>query len=108
VNITAEGPSNTLDFYWATNTNPTWHPEQIAAPGTTYSAPSMTTNRGSPQTVETSVVVIMARTGWPSCARVRAGQAGACPLFLFPGAAGVPGVKGGPQGRRAQRGAQHP
>ncbi len=59
-------------------------------------------NRGSPQTVEPSVVVIMAGAGWSCCARVRRGQAGACPLFLLAGAAGVPGVRGGPQGRRAQ------
>ena len=39
--------------------------------------------------------------GCPCCARAWPGQAGACPLFLLPGAAGVPGVKGGPQGRRA-------
>ena len=53
-------------------------------------------------------MVIMARAGWACCARTRCGQAWACPLFLFPGAAGVPGVKGGPQGRRVQRDAQHP
>ena len=37
-----------------------------------------------------------------------AGQAWACPLFLVPGAAVVSGVKGSPQGCRAQRDAQHP
>ena len=58
-------------------------------------------NRDSPQTVETSVVVIMVSRGWPCRARVRAGQALACPRFLLPGAAVVSGVKGGPQGRRA-------
>ena len=58
-------------------------------------------NRDSPQTVETSVVVITARAGWPCRARARRGQAWPCPLSLLPGAAGVPGVKGGPQGRRA-------
>jgi transposase-like protein len=36
--------------------------------------------RGSPLTVETSVVVIVASSGWPCCARVRAGQA--CGLFV--------------------------
>ena len=29
VNITAAGPYTTLDFYWATNGTPTWHPEQV-------------------------------------------------------------------------------
>jgi hypothetical protein len=47
-------------------------------------------------------VVIMAGAGWPCRARARRGQAVACPLLL-PGAAGVPGVKCGPQGRRAQQ-----
>lgn len=59
--------------------------------------------RGSPESVETSVVVIsLAGAGLlaPAC---RVGQAVACPLFLLPGAAVVSGVKGGPQG-----GAQHP
>jgi hypothetical protein len=37
-----------------------------------------------------------------------AGQAWACPLFLVPGAAVVSGVKGSPQGCRAQRDAEHP
>jgi len=55
-------------------------------------------NRGSPQTVETSVVVIMARTGWAWCARAWPGQAQACPLFLFRGAAGVPRGQGRPAG----------
>ena len=64
--------------------------------------------RGSPRSVETSVVVIVARAGCPWCARVWPGQAVACPLFLFPGAAGVPGVQGGPQGRRPQGDAEHP
>jgi hypothetical protein len=55
-------------------------------------------NRDSPQTVETLVVVIMARAGWLWCARVRRGQAVACPFSLLPGAAVVSGVKGGPAG----------
>ena len=55
--------------------------------------------------MEISVLVIMARVGCPCCARVRPGQARTCPLFLLPGAAGVPGVQGGPQAvaRRAMR-----
>jgi hypothetical protein len=66
--------------------------------------------RGSPQTVETSVLVIMVRAGCPCCARVWPGQARTCPLFLLPG---VPGGQGGPQGRRPQGrrpqgDAQHP
>jgi hypothetical protein len=40
--------------------------------------------------------------------RVRRGRAWACPLFPPPGAAEVSGVKGSPQGCRAQRDAQHP
>ena len=29
VNITAEGASHSLDFYWAVNGTTTWHPEQV-------------------------------------------------------------------------------
>jgi len=65
-------------------------------------------DRDSPQTVETSVVVIIAGMGLALVRPRPAGQALACPLFLLPGAAVVSGVKGGPQGRRAQRDAQHP
>ncbi len=36
------------------------------------------------------------------------GRAWACPLFLVPGAAEISGVKGSPQGCRAQRDAEHP
>ena len=32
--IAAEGPSNSLDFYWAVNGSGTWNPEQVAPPGT--------------------------------------------------------------------------
>jgi hypothetical protein len=39
--IAAEGPGQSLEFYWqATGTVP-WHPEQVAGPGTTFSAPSV-------------------------------------------------------------------
>jgi hypothetical protein len=37
--ISAEGPSNSLDFYWAVNGSPTWNPEIVAGSGTTKSAP---------------------------------------------------------------------
>jgi hypothetical protein len=53
--------------------------------------------RGSPETVETSVVMIAARAGCPCCARGWPGQAVACPLFLLPG--GFRGLRG--QGRPA-------
>src|SRR5450755_705833 len=46
--IAAEGPRNTLDFYWAVNGNPTWNPEQVAGPGSTYSPPSITKNANGP------------------------------------------------------------
>jgi len=64
--------------------------------------------RDSPQTVETSVVVIMASMAGLLVPVPGRGRLVACPLFLLPGAAVVSGVKGGPQGRRAQRDAQHP
>jgi hypothetical protein len=54
--------------------------------------------RGSPQTVETSVVVIMARAGWPCCARVRSGQVSGLPAF--PAHRGGRGPRG--QGRPAE------
>jgi len=38
--IVAEGPNNTLQYYWATPGGQ-WHHAQIAGPGTTYSAPSI-------------------------------------------------------------------
>jgi hypothetical protein len=34
VNIAAAGSNSSLDFYWATNGSATWHPEQVAPPGT--------------------------------------------------------------------------
>lgn len=37
--IAAEGPGNSLDFYYLSAG--TWHAEQVAGPGTTYSAPSL-------------------------------------------------------------------
>ncbi|MGO9080414.1 MAG: hypothetical protein ACLQDY_15455, partial [Streptosporangiaceae bacterium] len=68
--------------------------------------------RGSPQTVETSVVVIMASMAGLLAPVPGRGQAWPARLFLVPGAAVVCGVKGGPQGRRApvarQRDAEHP
>jgi hypothetical protein len=53
--------------------------------------------RGSPLTSETSVVVIVASTGWPCCARLVAGQA--CGLPAFPVPRGRSGLRG--QGRPA-------
>jgi len=38
--IVAEGPNNSLQYYWATPGGQ-WHHAQIAGPGTTYSAPSI-------------------------------------------------------------------
>jgi hypothetical protein len=54
--------------------------------------------RDSPQTVETSVVVIMASMAGLLVPVPGRGRLVACPLFLLPGAAVVSGVKGGPQG----------
>jgi hypothetical protein len=47
VNIVAQRPANSLDFYWAFNGTSAWHPELVAAPGTTYSDPAITANDGS-------------------------------------------------------------
>jgi hypothetical protein len=59
--------------------------------------------RASPQTVETSVVVILVR-GVLACSCPRPAGAGwACPLCLPPGAAEVSGVKGGRRPSRAAR-----
>ena len=55
-------------------------------------------SRDSPQTVETSVVVIMASMAGLLAPASGRGRLVACPLFLLPGAAVVSGVKGGPQG----------
>ena len=54
--------------------------------------------RDSPQTVETSVVVIMASMAGLLAPVPGRGRLVACPLSLLPGAAVVSGVKGGPQG----------
>jgi hypothetical protein len=71
-------------------------------PGRLSWTPGFPSNRGD------IGLVIMAGAGCPCCARVWPGQAVACPRFLLPGAAGVPGVQGGPQGRRPRGDAQHP
>jgi hypothetical protein len=47
VNIAAEGPRNSLDFYWAANGTSTWTREVVAGPGTTVSPPAITANDGS-------------------------------------------------------------
>jgi hypothetical protein len=39
VNIAAEGPGNSLDFYWAVNGTAAWYAEVVAGSGTTDSAP---------------------------------------------------------------------
>jgi hypothetical protein len=39
--ITAEAPSNQLEFYYNPDTTSAWNPSSIAGPGTTYSAPAM-------------------------------------------------------------------
>jgi hypothetical protein len=54
--------------------------------------------RRSPQSAERFIVVTAVRAGCPCCARIWPGQACDLPAFLLPGAAGVPRVKGGPQG----------
>jgi len=41
VNIVAEGPSNSLDFYWAINGTATWYPEVVAGAGSIESAPAI-------------------------------------------------------------------
>jgi len=42
--IAAEGPANSLEFYWAANGTSAWHQESVAGSGTTFSAPSQTVN----------------------------------------------------------------
>jgi hypothetical protein len=39
--IAATAPDGSLWFYWAANGTSTWHPEQVAGPGTTATAPAM-------------------------------------------------------------------
>jgi hypothetical protein len=41
VGIVAQGPDNSLDYYWATNGTSTWHPELVGGYNTTYAAPSI-------------------------------------------------------------------
>jgi hypothetical protein len=47
VNISAVGPKNRLQFYWAVNGSATWHPETVAGVASVFSAPSMTVNHNS-------------------------------------------------------------
>jgi len=39
--IAAQGPGKSLMFYWQTIGTVPWHAEQVAGPGTTFSAPSV-------------------------------------------------------------------
>ena len=39
--IAAQGPDNSLLFYWQPIGSQQWNPEQVAGPGTTASAPSV-------------------------------------------------------------------
>jgi hypothetical protein len=50
-NVVAEGPRNTLDFYWNLNGTPAWHRQLVAGVSTTYSAPAITGNDGSANVV---------------------------------------------------------
>jgi hypothetical protein len=45
--VVAEGPDNSLDFYWQVNGTTPWYPETVAGAGTTYSPPAITANDGS-------------------------------------------------------------
>ena len=46
VNIATEGPSDSLDFYWAVNGSPTWNPEVVAGAGSIGSAPAIVAQDG--------------------------------------------------------------
>jgi hypothetical protein len=45
--IAAEGPKDTLRYYWQTFGHVPWNPEKVAGNRTTYSAPSLTDGGGS-------------------------------------------------------------
>ena len=47
VNIAADGPGNSLDFYLAVNGSSAWTREVVAGAGTTTSAPAIAVNKGS-------------------------------------------------------------
>ena len=47
LDIAAQGPNNSLLFYWAVNGTSTWHTVTVAGAGTTFSAPSMAVDGGS-------------------------------------------------------------
>ena len=42
IQIAAQGPRGSLLFFWAADGTATWHPEQIAGPGTMQGTPAMT------------------------------------------------------------------
>src|ERR1700728_494669 len=44
--IAVEGPYNSLMIYWQDNGSKAWGSEQVAGPGTTYSAPALTQYEG--------------------------------------------------------------
>ena len=56
VDIAVQGPGHSLDLYWATAGVSGWHLKRIAASGTTFSAPSMTT-------IGNDAFIAMARPG---------------------------------------------
>ena len=39
--IAAQGPHNSLNFYWNNDGDATWNPSVIAGPGTTFSPPAL-------------------------------------------------------------------
>jgi hypothetical protein len=45
--VSAQGPSNSLAFWWATGVTGPWNPELVTGAGTTYSAPAMVVNGNS-------------------------------------------------------------
>ena len=45
--ITAQGPGNSLSFYWNNDGDQTWNPSLIAGPGSAYSAPALARTGGA-------------------------------------------------------------
>ena len=41
IQIAASGPGDSLMFFWAVDGTNTWHPEQVAGPGTMQGGPAM-------------------------------------------------------------------
>ena len=83
--VAYEGSSHTLWFSWQTYGSSQWHPEQVAGPGTTYSAPSIgETGSSTVIGVETGPQPVVLLAGLRQIAMGRGASGGAGHDLLSP------------------------